>query len=856
MSDLAKSFWYFLNNVRGRKEVRELRDIVLSLIFLKHANDSFFSGKSDIISVPKISQWSYLTNKLDDILLLEDNEFYSFLYDALLSIEDKNDQIRYTFRYLSLNNFNQSDFKLIKNLFIKISELDLINENVPFSSFIGDLLSKFSEYQGKKGGDTTTPNSVSQLMVKLIDLKEGSVLDSTCGTGGFFDEIKEQHQNNIFQFYGQEYNKITLAIAKLRFAFNVTDKINFCAEDTLKQDCFPGLKVDYVLMHPPFDLRLSDNRISQYDPRFEFGHSKIDASMVWLQHAIFHLNDQGRSAVLLSNRALYSQGIDLEIRKNIIETDVVESIISLPPQLFSNTSIPASIWLLNKKKSKKNKVLFVDASNIGMMINKSQRFIDKKEVLEISDLLNSWQVDDLNYNDKVGFNKSVDISEIIDMDYTLTPSRYVGIEALSKIDLSRAIKFGDILEYIRPSKLEADVNYKRITIKDLSSNPDSYILDSNSLKIGELTREFKCLHDNVLLISKVGNKLKPTYFEGVSGKYAFPSSSIYSFKVDLNQVRIDYLIAELDKDYIKAQVDNMRKGSGIPFINRKDLENILIIIPPSVEQQKEILEKERHTRFQSAAKHLGFEKEIEKLKKAQLKDLGSKKHNIMQHLNNVKASADVLIHMMHNNDGVLRVEDIIDPRRGVTVEKRFFRLQESLDKVIYYVDNITNDLKFDEAEIINIVEFIDECKERGVQNKLFSVDIIIDSETLIDKAPLIYISKNDFEEIYNNLLENSIKHGFIDQNKKYVFRVTISLTDNFIKINFENNGKPFPVGIADSILVKGEKAGVTGGTGIGLWKVSEIAKHFKVKLKVFDEPVNDFPVGFEFLFKLERQSDE
>ena len=845
MSELGKSFWGFLNNVRGQKDVGELRDVVLSLIFLKHANDSFFSNKSDIISVPEISKWSYLNNKL------EEYNFIDFLHKALLSIEDKNDQIRYTFRNLSLDNFNQLDLKLVRELFIKISELDLINRNVSFSSFIGDLLSKFSAYQGKKGGGTTTPNSVSQLMVKLLDLKEGSVLDSTCGTGGFFDKIKEQHQNNIFQFYGQEFSQNTLAIAKLRFAFNVSDEIKFSADDTLKNDCFADLKVHYVLMHPPFNLRLSDNSISQHDPRFKFGlPSKINANIAWLQHAIFHLNDKGRSAVLLTNNSLFNSGKDSEIRKNIIDTDIVESIITLPSNLFENTSISASIWLLNKKKPKQNKVLFIDASNVGEMVNKTQRSINDKEILEISTLLNLWQENDLNYNDKVGHNKSVDISEIIDMDYILIPSKYVGIKDLSEIDLSKAIKLGDILEAVRPSKLESGVNYKRLTIKDLSSNPDSYILDSNSLKIGELRSDFKCLHDNVLLISKLGNKLKTTYFEGASGKYAFPSSSIYSYKVDLNKVRIDYLIAELDKDYIKAQVDNMRKGSGIPFINRKDLENILIIIPPSIEHQKEILEKERHTRFQSAAKLLGFEKEIEKLKKAQLKDLGSKKHNILQHLNNVKSSADVLLDMMQNNDGVLKASEIINPRRGVTVEKRFIRLQESLDKVIYYVDNITNELKFDEAEIINIVEFIDECKERGVQNKLFSVEIIIDSETLIDKEPLIYISKNDFEEIYNNLLENSIKHGFIDQNKKYVFRVTISLTDNFIKINFENNGKPFPKGIADSILVKGEKAGVTGGTGIGLWKVSEIAKHFKVKLKVFDEPANDFPVGFEFNFKL------
>jgi signal transduction histidine kinase len=234
-----------------------------------------------------------------------------------------------------------------------------------------------------------------------------------------------------------------------------------------------------------------------------------------------------------------------------------------------------------------------------------------------------------------------------------------------------------------------------------------------------------------------------------------------------------------------------------------------------------------------------------------MKDLGSKKHNIMQHLNNVKASTDVLMKMMELNKGVLNSDAIIDPRRGVSVGNRFLRLQESLDKVIYYVDNITNELQYDDAEIINPITFIKECKERGIENDNFSIEIIIDKETFNSIKPLISISKNDFEELYNNILENAIKHGFIDESKSYIFRVTIAYVDDLLEINFENNGKQFPKGIAEKLDVKGEKAGATAGTGIGLWKVAEIAKHFACKLEVLDEPQSEFPVGFKFKFNLE-----
>ena len=223
----------------------------------------------------------------------------------------------------------------------------------------------------------------------------------------------------------------------------------------------------------------------------------------------------------------------------------------------------------------------------------------------------------------------------------------------------------------------------------------------------------------------------------------------------------------------------------------------------------------------------------------------------MQHLNNVKASADVLTKMMELNNGILKSDEIIDPKRGINVEKRFLRLQESLSKVIYYVDNITNELKYDESEIINAGKFIKECKERGIQNESFSVEIIIEKATFEGRKPLISISKNDFEEIYNNILENAVTHGYVDKSKSYIFRISIAYIEDYLEIHFMNNGKAFPKGIAEKFDIKGEKAGVTAGTGIGLWKVAEIAKHFNCNLEVFDEPESEFPVGFKFKFNLE-----
>jgi type I restriction enzyme M protein len=847
MNKLDNYFWSFFNHVRGRKDLRGLREVVISLFFLKQANDEDFSNPFNKISLPQNSEWVYLINNLEDL------NFLNLLKEAFFSLEKENDHLKNTFSsfYFIYDFNNEFDLQLVKNLFIKISEFGLLEGDVSFSNFIGELLSKFADYEGKKGGDFTTPDSVSKLMVQLLDPKEGSILDSTCGTGGFFEKVKENHPSSIFQFYGQEYNQNTLALAKLRFAFSADDSINFTeAKDTLNQDGFPNLKVDYVLMHPPFNVRNTLTNENQFDPRFEYGlPPKSNANLAWVQHAIYHLKENGKAAILLSNGSLNSR-VEFQMRKNIIAADLVEAIISLPSQLFSNTSIPASIWLLNKHKAKKDKVLFIDSSNLGQMVNRSQRILSDSNILELSKLFESWQKNDFNYKDKIGFVKSVDLSEISNNDFLLAPSRYVGIKGVNDIDLDNSVMLNNIIEYVRPTRLEPNTRYKRLSIKDLAINADSFYLKPENLSEGELNPNYRELKNNVLLLSRLGSKIKPTYFKSSKDHLAYTSSGIYAFKVDLNKVTLEYLIAELHKDYIKKQIENFRKGAGIPFIRKEDLLSVKIKLPQP-DKQKEIFEKERELRFQAAAKDLGFEKEIAKLKDSQMKDLGSKKHNIMQHLNNVKSSADVLTEMMELNKGILKFDDIIDPRRGVTVEKRFLRLQESLDKVIYYVDNITNELKYDKAEIINPAKFIKECKERGIQNKLFSVENIVESATFEGREPLISISKNDFEEVYNNLLENAINHGFVDKNKSYIFRVTIAYIDDYLEINFVNNGKPFPKGIAQKIGVKGEKAGATAGTGIGLWKVTEIAKHFDCKLEVFDEPSSEFPVGFKFKFNIE-----
>ncbi len=849
MIDIENKIWGFLNLVRGKREIRDLKELLAALIFLKFANDKLSENSFNSIKIAPKAKWDNLKNDVDN------NDFINQLWKAFNIIERENVQLSNVFSSFNFeNNFNRkNDSELIAQLFMMISDLDFKNDDFKYSNILSRILNSFAIFDGRKGSEYHTPNSVSRLMVELLNPTQGVLLDSACGVGGFFQKTSDNSPNGTFKFYGQEFNTTTLALAKLRFAFDNSDSICFGEpSDTLTLDQFPNLKADFVITHPPFNVRNYILKEEDNDPRFTFGlPPKSNANFAWIQHLIYHLNSCGKGAILLNNNSLSSIGTEGQIRKKIIDADLVEAIITLPSQLLTNSSIPTSIWLFNKIKVNKGKVLFIEASDLGVKTpHGTQNYLDEKSILEITTLFRSWQENKLDFPHTIGFSNTASLKEIAQNDYILTPGRYVGFEELPGVDLSKAISLGEILEYVRPSGLQSNVRYKRVTIKDLSSNPDAYLLNSDDLSEGELRSNFRLLDNNVLLLSRLGTKIKPTFYASSNKQIAYSSNNIYAFKVNQTKILLEYLVAELHKDYIKFQIEGYRTGTSIPMIRRQDLLNILIIIP-SLKEQKEIVEQERQGRFQSLAKDLGFEKEIAKLKEAQMRDLGSKKHNIMQHLNNVKSSADVLTKMMELNNGVLKNDEVIDPRRGITVEKRFLRLQESLEKVIYYVDNITNEVKYDDPEILNPIKFLKECKERGLQNDLFTVEFIVEKETFQGREPLISISKNDLEEIYNNILENAINHGFIDKSKSYVFRISVAYIEGFLEINFENNGKAFPLGIAKKYDVKGEKAGETAGTGIGLWKVAEIAKHFDCKLVVFDEPKSEFPVGFKFLFNLE-----
>ena len=310
------------------------------------------------------------------------------------------------------------------------------------------FLGQFALAEGKKGGQFYTPKSIVSLIVQMLEPFKGRVYDPAMGSGGFFvqsEHFISAHEGRIgdVSIYGQEYNHTTWQLAAMNMAIRGID-FNFGKEpaNTYTNDQHPDLRADYVMANPPFNMKEWDTGVSDDDPRWQYGTPPSgNANFAWLQHMLYHLAPNGSMGLLLANGSMSSNtNNEGAIRKALIENDLVECMVALPGQLFTNTQIPACIWFLTKNKgerttaagrklrSRKGEVLFIDARNLGYMKNRVLRDFSKDDLKTVTDVYHNWQVGE-GYEDEAGFVKSAKLEELKKHDYVLTPGRYVGAAA-------------------------------------------------------------------------------------------------------------------------------------------------------------------------------------------------------------------------------------------------------------------------------------------------------------------------------------------------------------------------------------------------------------------------------------------
>lgn len=443
-----KQIWDAACVLRGNIDASEYKSVVLGLIFLKYISDRFdekykalveegdgFEEDIDeytsegIFFVPPTARWSEIAAKAHT------PEIGTVIDDAMRSIEKENKRLKdilpKNFARPELDKRRLGD---VVDLFTNIQMIEHGDEKDILGRTYEYCLAQFAEQEGKLAGEFYTPSCVVRTLVEVLQPYHGRVYDPCCGSGGMFVQSAkfiENHSGNIndISVYGQDSNPTTWKLAQMNLAIRGIDAdLGKYNADTFFNDCHPTMRADFIMANPPFNLsgwgadKLAD------DPRWQYGMPPAgNANFAWLQHMIYHLAPNGKIGMVLANGSLSSQsGGEGEIRKNIINADLVDCIVAMPAQLFYTTQIPVSLWFLSKNKKQKGKTLFIDARKMGTMVSRKNRELTNEDIAKIASTYNAYCNSTLT-NEK-GFCAIASTEDIAKQDYILTPGRYVGIE--------------------------------------------------------------------------------------------------------------------------------------------------------------------------------------------------------------------------------------------------------------------------------------------------------------------------------------------------------------------------------------------------------------------------------------------
>ena len=443
-----KQIWDAACVLRGNMDASEYKNVVLGLIFLKYISDRFEEKHRELVEeddgfeedideytsegiffVPQGARWSDIAAKAHT------PEIGTAIDEAMRAIEKDNKRLKDILpKNFARPELDKRRLGEVVDLFTNIRMIEHGDEKDILGRTYEYCLSKFAEQEGKLAGEFYTPSCVVRTLVEVLQPYHGRVYDPCCGSGGMFVQsakFVESHSGNIndISVYGQDSNPTTWKMAQMNLAIRGIDadlgKFN---ADTFFNDCHPTLRADFIMANPPFNLsdwgadKLAD------DVRWQYGTPPAgNANFAWLQHMIYHLAPNGRIGMVLANGSLSSQsGGEGEIRKNIINADLVDCIVAMPTQLFYTTQIPVSLWFLIKGKKQPGKTLFIDARKLGTMVSRKNRELTDADIRRIADTYNAFA--DGTLTDQKGFCAVATTEDIAKQDYILTPGRYVGIE--------------------------------------------------------------------------------------------------------------------------------------------------------------------------------------------------------------------------------------------------------------------------------------------------------------------------------------------------------------------------------------------------------------------------------------------
>ncbi len=465
----ASTLWQTANKLRNNMDAAEYKHVVLGLIFLKYISDAFEEKHEalesevaepqamyeilndpdeyradNVFYVPEKARWQYLQKNAKQPTIGK------IIDDAMDILEKDNPTLK---GVLPKNYAREGlDKQRLGELIDLIGTIGLGDKENRSKDILGRVyeyfLGQFADAEGKKGGQFYTPRCIVKLLVEMIEPYKGRVFDPCCGSGGMFvqsEKFVKVHGGRIgdIAIHGQESNQTTWRLCKMNLAIRSIDaNIAWNNEGSFLNDAHKDLKSDFILANPPFNDSDWHGDLLRDDVRWKYGVPPAgNANFAWIQHFIHHLSPTGITGFVLANGSMSSNTSgEGDIRKNIVEADIVDCIVALPSQLFFNTMIPACLWFVSRGKkngkfrNRRKEVLFIDARNMGAMIDRRHRELTDEEVRKISDAYHAWRGESGKYKDVKGFCKSASFDEIKKHGYILTPGRYVGIEEVEEDD--------------------------------------------------------------------------------------------------------------------------------------------------------------------------------------------------------------------------------------------------------------------------------------------------------------------------------------------------------------------------------------------------------------------------------------
>lgn len=666
------------------------------------------------------------------------------------------------------------------------------------------------------------PQEITKLVLSLANYKGGIVYNPFAGAGSYGLEL-DAGKN----YYGQEINSLTWAVGKLRLMGANVNSDNYLLSDSGSD--WKKLKASLIISSPPFGLA-----IEQVDP---FGKlvSKNLAELGYITNGINSLNENGRLIGLFSQSILSkNDSSSIEMKKQVIANDLLDTVILLPANLLQNTGISTAIMLFDKNKANKQFVKFVDGSS----------FFEKKErinILHWQELFHSIEECDSNFV-KIIFNQ-----EIINRKYNLSSVLYLN-DPLLTIDIPDGFelkKLADLVKHYRGQK-KREGRSRIIRGRDLADEKFAFDKTFEQLDVEDVKSPSLILDKDLLLLLKIGN-LKPTFFHYIKGVSVCCNQNIVAFEFNTDVVYPPFIINELGKEYVKKQVEILSSGAIIPFVSISDLLELIVLVP-SLKRQNESIDNEKSQYLRELGTEIDFLKESKRNEFE--KNMRLRKHAMAQALSNLSSGFTLLELCLHNNNGVMQKNSIVSSKTGETVEIYFAKLKGYVEKIEGMVTKLVDEQVYGQPESIQLISFFNDYIKRHLCDN-YSLELLLDN--MVNKKDIhafsISMSPSDLLQAVDNIISNAKQWGFIDASRKdYIIRIIIDkMSENKISIKISNNGASLHQSINRDQFFHW---GVGSHTGLGTWQVKNIVEHFKgtVKLNEFPNDPAGFGVEYELVF--------